>query len=225
VTGPRGLDDGGCAVAGGPGALARTVAARLSADGFLVAVPAHEDATFLAITGPPGLGITLMADDDGRVRLDAWPATLRRAAPAVLARQVMSVLDEDRADWVPGTGEFRADAPLTGPMGRLLRTAGLAVSLTVLEDTPNFDVYPVITAARPGQAGRGTVSIDDDGTLTWECRHPVTADTTARVAGQIADTAARVIRAGLPGTWAGQRPGLGRPGIPFGPYRPARPGS
>jgi hypothetical protein len=151
------------------------IAAGLSARNLPIRYTHDQEEGLLRITGLAGRYCTVIADDSSYVLVDCWPAGPPAPRAAALAATAMRIVG-DHDDWRPGDPVSDPDLTLLSRVGLALRAAGLTVRLNVLADEKNLEVFTQITVTHPRRPERGQLRIGDDGTITWECDHPHSAD-------------------------------------------------
>jgi hypothetical protein len=188
----------------------RLVATGLTAHGFDVHYPKHEDGRRLTIAGLPSMCCTITVDDLGTVQWEYWPKPGHQADPGQVVSLTLNVL-------APGSNRTsQARTPdgdsLRAGVGQALRAAGLHVDIDVSTDRDTFTVAAEIVAASPLYPERGEIRIDDDGRITWECCY----DTETVPAATIAETVVTILSHEMAsGPTAGeivQRPSNGQAG-------------
>jgi hypothetical protein len=172
------------------------IARKLAASGYEIHRLDEESACHLAVTGMPGFHCEITAPGSGDPQLDCW-ASNPAPEPRHIIAAVLSLL-ADPAGHPPWATEGTLSP--AGPLrhagflptaGRSLRRAGLGVKLTVNTDQRECEHFAELSVTNPAQPQRGTVTVDDDGGLTWQC--PPAAGSPAPQAAE--HTAGLLIRA------------------------------
>jgi hypothetical protein len=156
------------------GTAARTVeviADRLSYHGFGVENPAWDNRSYLRVADAPGALCDLILDDDGDARWEYRFCAGSKAEPARIAAAVLDLLLADDA--------VCRDVPVVRRRGwtskdsaaRALADRGMQVGLRVYgTDDCSGEGYTEIEVANPALRNRGTVRVNDDGALLWDCQ-------------------------------------------------------
>jgi hypothetical protein len=147
------------------------IADRLTDQGFDVTSPAWDHDSYLTVTNAPGALCGLTLTDDGDASWEYRFCDGRAADPAQVIAVVLDLLlADDTAN--PDVSVVRPQGvTIQDSAGRALAEQGMRVRTKVggLEDGFG-DSYTEIEVDNPARPDRGTVRVNDDGALWWDCQ-------------------------------------------------------
>ena len=141
------------------------IADLLSTDGYSLSIPALDGDAYLRTTNALRAHTAMTITPHGNLTWEYRSADYARLNPSRLAGVAIGILDPDRTRPEPPIGT-NDGFPLAEVIRYALYRYGLTA--TVTETSAGL----VLAAANPGQPYRGTITITDDGELTWHVRAP-----------------------------------------------------
>jgi hypothetical protein len=175
---------------GRTGRAAGLVTRRLGADGFGADSRAWGDVQEIVILNVTGARSCLDITDSGYARWHCEPRTGPATDPTALTAIILHIFGAPSP--AASAGAYRAFT-LKGAAGRQLQDHGLHVSLQVDKDLESFEAAAEIEVTSPAQPRRGSVRLNDEADLEWECDYGAAFNgDTAR----LIDTIAPVLRQG-----------------------------
>jgi hypothetical protein len=139
---------------------------RLAAHGFGADTRDRSDMQEIVILNVTGARSCLDVTDSGYALWHYEPRTGPATDPGALTAIILHVFGAPPPATSPDT--YRAFT-LKGAAGRQLQDQGLDVNLQVYKDLASFEAATEIEVTSPAQPRRGSVRLNDEGDLEWEC--------------------------------------------------------
>jgi hypothetical protein len=164
----------------------RAIAAGLTKHGLTVRTTGCDDSKVLTVTSPGNAACEVTAGEDCYFACEYTPGRHRTTSPASTARAVARML---------GTGytspqqhaHLHQQATPASAVGRDMKARGMTVTLSVIEDDENYTVFADVIITNPARRERGTVRIEDNGSVYWECYGDEIPGGPAELAATVAD--------------------------------------
>lgn len=150
------------------GPMASDLAVMLAERGFEVDQPAGPESGRLVITGVPVGRCEIDVIDNGWMTCDYLPPAGERTRPADITQAVLRLLDVSSAGSADEPGKPCPGVALKRAVGYAARAWGLHAELQLSPDNEDLVVYADVEITNPGQPGRGTVLVNDEGSIWWE---------------------------------------------------------
>jgi hypothetical protein len=150
------------------GLMMSDLAGMLAKQGFEVRRPADPDSRRLVITNAPKGRCEIDVCESGWVSCDYFPWAGENADPADITRAVLRLLAVPLAALASGSVDPRPGIALKRAAGYAARARGLLAELRLSPDEVDFTVYADVEITNPEQPGRGTVLVNDEGSIWWE---------------------------------------------------------
>ena len=151
---------------GRTGQAAGLITRRLAAHGFGADTRDRGDMQEIVILNVTGARSCLDITDSGYALWHYEPRTGPATDPTALTAIILHIFGAPPPATSPE--DYRA-FPLKGAAGRQLQDHGLHVNLQVYKDLASFEATTEIEVTSPAQPRRGSVHLNDEGELEWEC--------------------------------------------------------
>jgi len=147
---------------------AELVADGLGDAGFDVCDPALENSRCLKVTNARHAYCEIILGEKGAVSWE-YRSFDGQVCPAQITGMVLTILGAATLDGVATVVTLRPGLTLRASVGRVLREQGMRVGMPANPDEP-CEKYTEVRATNPDLPDRGSVCVNDEGMIMWNCR-------------------------------------------------------
>lgn len=176
---------------------ASIVADGLTDEGFDVRDPMAGNSHFLKVVNARRAYCEIIISEKGAVSWE-YRCFDGGTGPAQIASMVLAILGAGVAESDHASLELQPGPTLKGSVGRALRERGMLVGTSVVGLDESCELYAEICITNPEMPNRGTVHVNDEGMIIWECRvnGPTAGDDQGIAPAELTRTIAAALQVG-----------------------------